>query len=405
MTPEQFPDAVLIVDDEPFVLRITEQVFRRVGFTHVLTAESVAAAIEAMTDANPAVRLVLTDLNMPDTDGLALLRRLHDMQYNGYILLFSGEDEQTLKMAESLARARNLKVLGSISKPIHPDKLVDLLSEYAELTHTGSKSQARVDISPLMLEQAIDNKQIKPWFQPKISIQDRLPVGVEALARWPSSNQGPIFPGDFIPLAEQLGLIDRLTFSIIEQAMAMESQWLAQGKALKVAVNLAMHSLYDERFPDRLEKTVKNANGNIESLQLEVTESQLMEDLVRPLETLLRLRMKKIKLSIDDFGTGHSNLNQLRDLPFDELKLDRSYIHSNQNAGRTAVILESSVEMARKLNMSTVAEGVETLDEWTLVENLGCDMVQGYFCARPMPGDEIPAWVDRWPEIRASLFT
>ncbi|MEW7981448.1 MAG: EAL domain-containing protein [Candidatus Sedimenticola endophacoides] len=129
-----------------------------------------------------------------------------------------------------------------------------------------------------------------------------------------------------------------------------------------------------------------------------------MEDLVRPLEVLLRLRMKRVRLSIDDFGTGHSNLSQLRDLPFDELKLDRSYVHAASNGERTGVILESTVEMARKLGMTIVAEGVETLDEWMRVKQLGCDQVQGYFAARPMPGDQIPGWIASWPETRARLF-
>ncbi len=405
MNPKDFSGSVLVVDDEPFVLRTTAQVLSRLGFTHVHAANSVEEAMAFIVSSQPPVGLVLTDLNMPEADGLDLLRQFDETGYSGAVVLFSGEDNQTLTMAESLARARKLSVLGAIEKPIQAERLLELLTNHTGQTRLAKKTFGAVSITPEMLEQAIDSGEIKPWFQPKIRIADRLPVGVEALARWPDSAIGPVFPDIFIPVAEKHGLIDRLTFSIIAQAAQTEQQWRQQGISLKVAVNLSMDSLYDENFPDRLEKAVMNAGGDIGQMQLEVTESRLMEDLVRPLEALLRLRMKKVRLSIDDFGTGHSNLSQLRDLPFDELKLDRSFVQPSNDGGRTGVILESSVEMARKLNMTVVAEGVETLDEWLRVERLGCDQVQGYFTARPMPGDEIPEWIKGWPQLSTSLFS
>jgi EAL domain-containing protein (putative c-di-GMP-specific phosphodiesterase class I) len=116
------------------------------------------------------------------------------------------------------------------------------------------------------------------------------------------------------------------------------------------------------------------------------------------------LRLKKVRLSIDDFGTGYSNLSQLRDLPFDELKLDRSYVHGGEDWKRAAAILESSVDIAKKLGMTIVAEGVETLDDWRWVERLGCDQVQGWFTAKPMPGDQIQSWIESWPETCRGLF-
>jgi EAL domain-containing protein (putative c-di-GMP-specific phosphodiesterase class I) len=195
-----------------------------------------------------------------------------------------------------------------------------------------------------------------------------------------------------------------LTFSLMEQAVKIDEEWQKKDIDLEIAFNISMSSLYDEKFPDKLIEQVESAGGQIDKIKLEVTESQLMEDLVRPLESLLRLRMKKIKLSIDDFGTGHSNLRQLRDLPFDELKLDRSYVHSTGNGERTSLILESTVEMAQKLDMSIVAEGVETLEDWLRVERYGCHLVQGYFTAKPMPGDEIPYWLATWPRLRDELF-
>jgi EAL domain-containing protein (putative c-di-GMP-specific phosphodiesterase class I) len=180
--------------------------------------------------------------------------------------------------------------------------------------------------------------------------------------------------------------------------------WRKQGIELELAFNISMNSLQNVKFPDILEKRIIEAEGNFTHLKLEVTETQLMKDLVQPLETLLRLRMKRIKLSIDDFGTGHSNLQQLRDLPFDELKLDRSYVQSGNKEERTRLILESTVDMAKKLGLSIVAEGVENLEEWLRVEQLGCDQVQGYFTGKPMPGEKIPNWIASWPRKRLELF-
>ncbi|MEW8014356.1 MAG: EAL domain-containing response regulator [Candidatus Sedimenticola endophacoides] len=403
-----FSQTVLVVDDERFVLRTTEFVLRRLGFQYVQTADTVADAMQAVLSANPPVGLVLSDLNMHDADGLDLRRRFDEMGYRGDILLFSGEDGQTLTMAESLAKAGGLSVIGTLPKPLQPDRLVQILAQRVGLnTQTGQarakSAQAAVAVPAVMLERAIEAGELVPWFQPKIDIATLTPVAVEALARWPHSARGAIYPNDFIPVAEDHGLIDRLTFVLMAQAARIGAAWRHQGIELKVAFNVSMKSLHEHTFPDSLERALAETGGSLGRFQLEVTESQLMEDLVRPLEVLLRLRMKRVRLSIDDFGTGHSNLSQLRDLPFDELKLDRSYVHAARNGERTGVILESTVEMARKLGMTIVAEGVETLDEWMRVKQLGCDQVQGYFAARPMPGDQIPGWIASWPETRARL--
>jgi EAL domain-containing protein (putative c-di-GMP-specific phosphodiesterase class I) len=405
MEPMDYTNTILVVDDEPFILRTTEAALKRLGFTQIHCTDNVDNALDLITKADPPVGIVLSDLNMPGVDGLELLKRFDEMDYRGDILLFSGEDDQTLKMAESLARARGLSVIGAIAKPIKIDTLKEKLSHCSQSIAAPKKpSTNRVSLTPVILESCIKSGDLKPWFQPKIDIATRIPVGVEVLARWPESPIGPIFPDTFIPVAEEHGLIDMLTFSLVEQTIKIDKEWRQQDIDLEIAFNISMNSLYDTEFPDNLIKRVMSSDGYIDRIKLEVTESQLMDDLVRPLEALLRLRMKKFKLSIDDFGTGHSNLRQLRDLPFDELKLDRSFIQSSGSGERTDLILESTVEMARKLDLSIVAEGVETMEDWLRVEQLGCDLMQGYLTARPMPGDEIPDWIYSWPRLRGNLF-
>ncbi len=184
----------------------------------------------------------------------------------------------------------------------------------------------------------------------------------------------------------------------------MDRQWRAQGIDLKIAVNISMDSLHSLDFPQRLDEVVSSSGGDLCNMLLEITESRLMANQIAPLDVLLRLRLKKVRLSIDDFGTGYSDLSKLRDLPFDELKLDRSYVHAAEDEKRAAAILESSVDIARKLSMTVVAEGVETLDDWHRMERLGCDQAQGWFIAQAMSGDQIPSWVKSWPRTCMELF-
>ena len=395
--------SVLVVDDEPFILETTAFMLDRLGFKNVFTAENALQALGFIDTADPPVGLVLSDLNMPDVDGVELLRQFDERGFEGDIVLFSGEDSRTLNMAESLAIARNLSVLGAVSKPLKLDELSVLLAKAGSVLRKTGASAPNL-VTPESLAAAIKAGELVPWFQPKIDIVSKEVVAVEALVRWPSKTEGMIFPDQFIPVAEEHGMIDDLTFLLMEKAVATEAEWRRQGVNLKVAVNVSMDSLYDLTFPERIGEYLNKSEGSALQFQLEVTESRLMEDLIGPLDVLLRLRLKKISLSIDDFGTGHSNLTQLRDLPFDELKLDRSFVQGAATDERTRAILESTIMMAKKLGMKIVSEGVETLDDWNLVASLGCDQVQGYFISRPLPGDDIPAWVKNWPTLCESLF-
>ena len=395
--------SVLIVDDEVFVLETTAFILRKLGFKEVYTALSAKLAIDLIASNETPISLVLCDLNMPDVDGVELLRIFAEQNFEGDIVLFSGEDSRTLNMAESLAKARNLSVLGAVSKPLNVAELSQLLVRRGKVPLQKDRAATQL-VSKEQLIRGIEEEELEPWFQPKVEIASKRVVGVEALVRWPNGERGMIFPDAFIPVAEEHGLIDELTFLVLKKSAAMQSEWQKHGLDLKIAVNVSMDSLYDLTFPERVESYLSEHNVDPSTFQLEVTESRLMEDVVRPLDNLLRLRLKKISLSIDDFGTGHSNLTQLRDLPFDELKLDRSFVQGAANDERAKFLLESSVDIARKLNMEIIVEGVETLEEWRRVEALGCDVVQGYFVSRPLPGEDIPGWVENWPKLCETLF-
>lgn len=397
-------DKALVVDDERFVLRTTASLLERLGVRQVLTAESAEAAIQLITSVEQPIGLVLSDLNMPGVDGVDLIRMFDEADYRGDLILFSGEDPQTLSMAESLARARKLSVLGSMAKPVSHATLEEMLKR-PSLQHADKPVRPRPLISHEDVRAAIENAELAPWFQPKIDIASRQPVGVEVLARWPNGPAGgPVFPDEFIPVAEENGLIDKLTWLMVDKAVAFSNSWRDAGIQLKVALNVSMNSLQALDFPTEIERRIRDAGGASGDFEVEVTESRLATDVVLPLDVLLRLRLKRIGLSIDDFGTGHSNLAQLRDLPFDELKLDRSFVRGALYSGRTEIILQASVDLAKRLGMTVIAEGVETLEDWQRVSELGCDQVQGWFTAKPMPGEAIAKWYKGWAARVAQLF-
>ena len=165
---------------------------------------------------------------------------------------------------------------------------------------------------------------------------------------------------------------------------------------LQVAVNLSMDNLVSLDFLDLVVGLAAKAGVPPQMMELEVTESRLMEDLRTPLEILTRLRLKRFRLSIDDFGTGHSSLAQLRDLPFDELKIDQSFVHGAWNNEKLRAMFDSSLGLARQLGMEVVAEGVEDQADWDFVRKTGCEIAQGYFIARPMPAADLPGWIQSW---------
>ncbi|MDI3323142.1 EAL domain-containing protein [Pontibacterium granulatum] len=391
------PEHILVVDDEEFALKTVSFILRSMGFEHIETVDNAMDALSVIAARGDSIDLVLTDLNMPGMNGIDLIRAFEEQGFQGRLVLLSGEDQQTLEMSERLARGRNLTVLGALKKPLQRDQLTAMLHADVNQGETPSNSPSPAQtLSQHRLRDAIATHKIVPWYQPKVRVSDRKIVGVEVLARWPQSSNGAVYPDMFIPAAEEYGLIDELTFSLLEQVIRDKQLWEAQDQRFKVALNVSMMSLQSLQFSDRLEAMIERHHERYEDFMLEVTESQLMQDLVTPLDVLVRLRMKRLSLSIDDFGTGHSNLAQLRDLPFDELKLDKSFVQSARVDKRAKVILESSLSIAKNLSMTTVAEGVESAEEWALVEQMGCEQVQGYFIARPMPFKELISWCQRW---------
>jgi diguanylate cyclase (GGDEF)-like protein len=230
-------------------------------------------------------------------------------------------------------------------------------------------------------------------YQPKMDLQSGGIQAVEALVRWQHPERGLIPPNDFIPMAEHTGLIRPLTRYVLNAALAQCREWQDTGLELAISVNISARNLLDPCLPEDVERLLAKWGVKPELLALELTETTIMVDPKRALEVLNRLSSMGIALSIDDFGTGYSSLSHLRDLPVDELKIDRSFVmtmHSNES---DAFIVRSTIELGHNLGLRVVAEGVE--DEGALLElsDLGCDLAQGYFLSRPLPAKEFESWL------------
>jgi EAL domain-containing protein (putative c-di-GMP-specific phosphodiesterase class I) len=216
---------------------------------------------------------------------------------------------------------------------------------------------------------------------------------------------GLVFPDQFITLAEQNGLIRDLTRAVIVSAFKDARHWQQEpGLALQVAINVSMDDLGSLEFADYIAAEAAATGMHPKDVTLEVTESQLMQDQRIALDVLTRLRLKRFRISIDDFGTGHSSLAQLRDLPFDELKIDRGFVHRAWADKTVMAIFNTSVLLAKQLGMQIVAEGVEDRADWDFVRHSGCDVAQGYFIARPMPAKNVRAGIEDWAD-RELLIT
>jgi EAL domain-containing protein (putative c-di-GMP-specific phosphodiesterase class I) len=221
-------------------------------------------------------------------------------------------------------------------------------------------------------------------------------VGVESLVRWEHPEDGLIFPDRFIGLAEEHGLISEVTRTVLASAFKQAKTWLQGGHHLPVAVNVSVNDLTALDFPDVAAELATVAGIEPRVITLEVTEGRVMKELSTALDVLSRLRLKRFRLAIDDFGTGNSSLAQLRDLPFDELKVDRSFVHGASADGTLRAICNASLRMAHQLNMQVVAEGIEDRNDWDLLRQLGYDVGQGYFIARPMPAENLASWMADW---------
>ena len=246
------------------------------------------------------------------------------------------------------------------------------------------------------LRDALGTDELVLYYQPKACLHTGRVTGVEALVRWQHPEHGLLSPDAFLPVVEQAGLMRALTTHVLEAALAQAARWHHQGRGLTVAVNVSATDLVDAAFADQVQELLARHQVPAELLALEVTENTVMTDPERALDVLARLSEIGVGLSLDDFGTGYSSLAYVKRLPIRELKIDRSFVFNMDTDPQDATIVRSTIELANRLNLRVVAEGVETHASWSALGAMGAAQAQGYFLSRPLPAAELEAWVHDW---------
>jgi diguanylate cyclase (GGDEF)-like protein len=243
------------------------------------------------------------------------------------------------------------------------------------------------------LERALDGEELVVHYQPKAHLEDGAISGVEALVRWQHPQCGLLSPDAFIPATERNGLIRRLTLEVLGRALRQQAAWRAEGLDLPVAVNLSIANLLDDDLPDDIDALLEEHGAQPEQLRFEITESYLVTDATRVHRNLMQICRRGIQLALDDFGTGYSSLTHLRQLPIDELKIDRSFISRLGRDSQDDAIVRAMIGLAHSLELSVVAEGVEAEAVWSRLRDLGCDQAQGYHLAPPLPASRLTGWL------------
>jgi len=253
------------------------------------------------------------------------------------------------------------------------------------------------------LRRGIDRDEMLLHYQPKVDFRTGTVSGLEALVRWQHPQHGLILPGNFIPHAEQTGLIKRLGFWVLKAALTQCRAWYDAGISTTVAVNLSTRSLHDPELARNVARLIRMCAVAPTWLEVEITESVIMENPDRALNTLTHLHDLGVRIGIDDFGTGYSSLAYLKRLPADEIKIDRSFVKDMTSNESDAVIVRSVIDLGHNLGLRVVAEGVESRETWDMLAAMGCDVAQGYYLSPPFPAEELGSWLNKASPIPSSI--
>jgi EAL domain-containing protein (putative c-di-GMP-specific phosphodiesterase class I) len=389
----------LIADKEPFHRNLLAATLMQIGAQHVLEVGNGLAALQALQNPQHPIDISIIDIDLPGMDGMELIRHISKDGQQHAVIVVSGLDASLLFSVETMSKAYGVDLLGSIGKPVTPELLLEKITGFELLRKSSPVYSAAPQFAFDDIRAAIDADEFLPYFQPKLDLATRKVVGVEAFARWQHPKLGLLFPGSFIPIMEAHDAMSLLTSAIVTKSIAASRMWRGRGFQLTVSINISPSVLAMHDFAEQIIFYSNEHDVAPSSLIFEITESATVTDGPHFLENLARLRMHGFGISVDDYGTGKSSLQQLMRIPFSELKIDRTFVSGAAHNHALELVLSASLAVCHQLDRKSVAVGVETKEDWDFLQKLGCTYAQGFYIAKPMDASALPVWLREWKQF------
>ena len=379
----------LVIEDDDFVRGLVVQQLRTLGIAHIDEAADGSAARRALEGGKP-YKLILADLMLPGADTVEILRTSGSRQANAGLILMSALGEGVLRSVAVLCRERGQRVLGALRKPLKVESIGELIRRAEQpAAHKSTDTHQLPDAGALA--RALEQRTIVARVQPMIDAQGGGLHSVEVFAHWEDARYGVISPRLLVRLADEAGLGSALMRYMMSLALRTCADWKATGFHVPVAVNLGNRLLHDLQIPEFLQQMLKTLDLQPEQLTVEVGEHAVL-DQADALDVLSRLRMRGIQVALDNFGTGQASALRMQRLPVNELKIDPSFVRCLPGGAVALAVVEYGVRLARSLGIQTTAVGVESEEQAEILRRFGCDRLQGYWLARPMPSADLPDW-------------
>jgi EAL domain-containing protein (putative c-di-GMP-specific phosphodiesterase class I)/ActR/RegA family two-component response regulator len=372
-----------ILDDEPEIRELITNIVGSAGFTARSFGRATALEM-ALTEALPDV--IILDLSLGDTDGVDVIRSLAASRFGGAILLVSGRhDAKTIEEVNKIGKHHGLVMLPFLQKPFRLDQFKDRLSLLGTVAPAAAGDAA--------LENALRNNQLELWYQPKIDLKSRRMCGAEALIRSRHPERGILLPAELLPPSGDPLHLPLADF-VIRRALTDWSFFASDHITPKLAINMPISIFETPEFVANLRKYLPS-DSSFPGLIVELTEDEVISDPEFAREVAIQLKLYNIGVAVDDFGRGYATLERVRALPFSELKIDRTKVHGCARLPELQRECRNIIDLAHRLGMTAVAEGVERADDLRALTDMSCDMAQGLIFAPPMEREEFKQWVAR----------
>lgn len=396
--PEHINKYLLVIDDEQEICDLVADVAETLGFFSEQCFD--LNHLDELT-LDPMPDILVLDLSMPNVDGIEVINHLGTLNQKPQLVLMSGFERSVLDGAHHLAERLSVPVLGQLNKPFSVKSLISLLQQrpiapFKAAPPNGGRAQS-APVSEDDIIAGLEQKTFIAYFQPQVDLKSGQLHGVETLVRWHRPD-GLMMPDEFLPFMEKTDHILGLTETVIEQTLEQFSRWRNAGlPPLQASINLSASHLDEFNLPALMLRLLRQYNANANDITFEITERVgLNNDNQSILNTLTRLRLKGFYLSIDDFGTGYSSLAQLNQLPFNEIKIDKSFVLHLLSSPISRAIVESSISLAQQLGVRCVAEGIETPEIEQALSAMGCDIGQGYLYSKALPPEAFIKWAGNY---------